>query len=235
MEWRTAAFLSQDPIMMQEIHDGIDQHTETCISLMELPFSEENRVSAKAFNFRMIYADEDKSWYGFFMDSNMPSFSRNKWKDLVIGFYNKYNGLREQHFKDVQEVSKKGFLRGPTGRLWYFHKESKKGGYLDYSTNKIYNYPIQGTAGDIIKVATIEIRKRLPKEILIIMFVHDSIVFDTPPEYLDLIAEVCLQVFSDIPKYMKKYFNINWNVPIKGAVEFGNSWGGTKKYESSRT
>jgi len=220
--------------MIHEIKNSVDQHTETCISLMELPFSKENRVKAKNFNFRMIYANEDTSWYGFFMDSNMPDFSWDKWKELVSGFYDKYNGLRDWHFKIVQEVSKKGYLIGPTGRRWIFHKEQKKGGYVDYSVNKIYNYPVQGTAGDIIKMAIIEIGKKLPPDVLTIMYVHDSIIFDALAKHLNLIGEVCTQVFSDIPMYMKKYFNVDWNVPIKGEIKFGDNWGEMKDYETTK-
>jgi len=60
IEWRDAAWLSQDPVMIQEINDGVDQHIATVINLMELEFiskkdpkSKQNRDRAKVFNFRI--------------------------------------------------------------------------------------------------------------------------------------------------------------------------------------
>jgi DNA polymerase I-like protein with 3'-5' exonuclease and polymerase domains len=52
IEWRVCADLTQDPVMMQEIIEGRDQHAFTCTELMELPLTKENRTDAKIFNFR---------------------------------------------------------------------------------------------------------------------------------------------------------------------------------------
>ena len=60
IEWRAAAVLSDDPIMLHEINNLIDQHIAACVELMELPFkdksdpeSKKNRTNAKIFNFRI--------------------------------------------------------------------------------------------------------------------------------------------------------------------------------------
>lgn len=54
LEWRVAAFLSQDEVMMREILDGVDAHNMNCVALMELPLTDDNRTDAKIFGFRMI-------------------------------------------------------------------------------------------------------------------------------------------------------------------------------------
>ena len=53
IEWRVAAFLSQDPTMITEINSGVDQHTASCTNLMKLPLNKLNRFYAKTFNFRI--------------------------------------------------------------------------------------------------------------------------------------------------------------------------------------
>lgn len=233
IEWRVAAFLSQDKVMMDEIRNGVDQHAAACTDIMELPLTSENRTDAKIFNFRAIYCDENTGWYGFYMDNKMPDFSKDKWKDIVNNFFTKYNGLLRWHNRIVNEVRNNGQLRGPTGRIWRFKKYKQKGGYYDYSKAQIYNYPVQGTAGDIIKLVSVITMKRLQYLDLkkIIMIVHDSMIFDVSPKLIDDVIEICLQTMEETPQLLKKYFDIDFNVPITGEAKVGASWGTTEKYK----
>ncbi len=54
IEWRGAAWLSQDAVMMHEINSGVDQHNAACTDLMELELTKENRFFAKIFNISMV-------------------------------------------------------------------------------------------------------------------------------------------------------------------------------------
>jgi len=231
IEWRVAAFLSRDKIMCDEIRRGIDQHDRTCIDLMELELTKENRTSAKNANFRLIYANPKTSWFGFYRDPNMPDFPQGKWKVIVNGFFEKYVGLAAWHVKIINDVQHNGYLRGPTGRYWTFKKHVQKEGYLDYNTNQIRNYPVQGMAGDIIKLASIMIRKRtqhIPNQKMI-MIVHDDIVFDLHPAVVEEVAVICIKTFNDIPILLEKAFNINFDLPIDGSACLGKCWGDVKE------
>jgi len=216
--------------MLSEIRNGVDQHSATCVNLMELPLTKENRFDAKIYNFRAIYCNQQTAWYGYFMDNKMPAFSQKKWKGIVEGFFEKYAGLTAWHKELVNTVYKCGELIGPTGRRWNFKKYPKKDGSFDYSVGEIYNYPVQGMSGDIIKLATVVARNRLrhinPD---LIMLVHDSQIWDVPDSISEEVYTVCLQVFNDIPQLLKKYFNINFNVPICGEAAIGKSWGTVKE------
>lgn len=211
---------------MHEIRNGIDQHAATCTDMMELILSKENRDSAKGANFRMIYANPETSWYGYYMDPKMPDFSKDKWKLIVKQFFEKYSGLARWHTKIINEVRLNGQYIGPTGRIWKFKKYKQKGGYWDYDVGQIRNYMIQGTAGDIIKLATIIASKRLQHipEALLTMLVHDSQIIDVPDKYAEEVCKICIQVFNEIPELLKKYFNINFNLPIDGEGSWGKSW-----------
>jgi DNA polymerase I-like protein with 3'-5' exonuclease and polymerase domains len=229
-----AAHLSQDPVMLHEIRNNIDQHAATCTDIMELEMTKPNRVLAKICNFRMIYADPENSWYGYYMDVKMPNFSEEKWKGIVAGFFNKYTGLAEWHDKIIDQVYNEGQYTGPTGRFWKFKKVNKKG-VFDYSTGQIRNYMVQGTSGDIIKMAMVIINKRrkamgLTKSKLI-MCVHDSIIWDSPEEEVYQLAKLNLEVFREIPQVCKRVFGFDLLVPIDGEAAIGDTWGNVQEYK----
>ena len=161
------------------------------------------------------------------MDSKMPSFSQKKWDGIVEDFFQKYAGLQAWHDEIEKTVRKTGYLTGPTGQVWAFQKERKKQGYFDYSKEKIYNYPVQGTSGALIKLALITIRKRSEhlKQKKFVMTVHDSLIWDVHESELEELAKINLSVFQELPDLCKKYFGFYINVPITGEAQWGGSWG----------
>lgn len=231
IEWRVEAELTQDPVMISEIKKGVDQHSDTCTSLMELPLTKENRNDAKIFNFRAIYADPSNAAYAYWKDPRMPDFSKKKWEEILEGFFNKYYGMSQAHVRWVNEVRKTGQLTGITGRIWDFQKQMRYGGVLDYSVTQIRNYPVQGTAGDLIKLALIYIRKRIKQyNACLTMTVHDSIILDVEDKDVEVVSRICLETFQEIPDFVKKHFGYTMSVPIDGEIEIGPTWGTTKAY-----
>ncbi len=227
-----AGYLSQDPMMLHEIREGIDQHAATCTGMMEMELTKDNRTDAKLFNFRAIYANPETSWYGYFMDNKMPNFSKDKWKDIVKGFFEKYAGLATWHQQIIDEVRKTGMYKGPTGRIWKFNKYPQKGGYLDYDVGQIRNYMVQGTSGDIIKLAMVVANKKRLATGLIeskqVITVHDSYIWDTPEHEAKELAKIIIEVFREIPELCQKYFGFRINCPITGEADLGLSWGDMK-------
>jgi DNA polymerase I-like protein with 3'-5' exonuclease and polymerase domains len=225
-----AAHLSGDKTMIHEVQNGIDQHAATCKDIMELEVTKGNRFTAKVCNFRMIYADPKTSWFGYHMDTNMPDFGKDKWKGIVKGFFNKYSGLAAWHDKIILHVQKYGTYTGPTGRFWNFQKYEQADMSWDYSTGQIRNYMVQGTSADIIKVAGVIINKRRKQAGLtrskMVMWVHDSIIWDTPEDEAERLAKINIEVFREIPAICKKAFNFDMIVPIDGEAELGPlNWG----------
>ena len=233
IEWRIVAELTQDPVMMQEIQSGVDQHADTCTSpdMMNLPLTKENRTNAKLFNFRAIYANPHTASYAYYMDEKLPNFSKKRWETIMQGFFTKYAVMGRVHQDWIKEVRKTGRLVGPTGRVWNFQKYPMNDGSMDYKVTQIRNYPVQGTAGDVIKMAIVQIRKQLMKKYphaLMVMTVHDSIIFDLARDYEE-VARICIDVFNNIPELMLRYFNWEMSVPIDGEAELGINWASTKE------
>lgn len=236
VEWRNAAWLSQDPVMIDEINNGVDQHIATVKELMELEFiskkdkkSKENRDNAKVFNFRMIYGGSE---WGFFLDINMPNFPIKKWRKIIRGFFDKYSKLEKFHKECIRFVFRNGYLKLPTGRWFKFNKQHLKDGSYGYKINQIKNYPVQGmSGGDILPLMAVVIRRGMRKlglKSLLILTVHDSIVFDVVEEERDRLAKLCYDVGNNLGKYVANYYKLDWNVDLEVEVEYGPNYGALK-------
>jgi DNA polymerase-1 len=80
------------------------------------------------------------------------------------------------------------------------------------------NTPIQGSAADIIKLAMINMNKRLKREGLktrMLLQVHDELIFETPPEELEILKVI-------VPEEMENAIELN--VPLKVDYAFGPTW-----------
>lgn len=236
IEWRVAAFLSQDKTMLNEIHAGVDAHGFACTEWMGFPLTKENRTIAKIFNFRMIYGG---SPYSFYLDPKMPNFSAKKWERIVTSFYEKYPQLKEKQDSWYEELCATGQIVSPSGRILKPRKKEKHG-VFDYSRPDACNYPVQSFAtADITPLAMSLIDDRLvklgayDKGNLFIAQVHDSVIFDTvDASWARGIGHVCVHTFRQLPAWIEKVFNIkDFNVPIDGEMAIGPNWGAVEELE----
>lgn len=229
LEYRCAAELCRDPLMIEEIVQGLDIHSANAINLFgDVKFRQE----AKVLTFRMIYGG---SAYAFHIDPNMPKLGKERWEDIVESFYSKYKGLRLWQEANYKFVQQSGWYRSFTGRRYHFSKARKFDGSSEYSWPSVCNYIVQGTAtGDIVPlvlVNTMPKLKAISPDVKLINQVHDSIVLDAPEKYVPDICETILQAFDDIPKLVKKHYNYDWVVPMAGEATYGNDWSSKTKYE----
>ena len=233
IEWRTAAQLSQDPVMIQEIRDGMDMHSFARDEWMKLKPTKENRNHAKIFNFRAIYRGHP---YGFYMDTKMPNFSLKKWTQIYDQFYEKYNVLHDTQDGWIQEVYKnKGWMHSATGRILRFEKKLKPGQGMVYSDSAICNYPVSsvGTV-DIIDLAMLIIEGEVIKRgwsdrCKLVMQVHDSIIYDLVHELVKPMAILCKETFIALPQHIKRVYGLDWNVPLDGDISVGPIWKDVKE------
>jgi len=222
VEWRAAAWMSQDTTMMWEVNNGVDQHNEACVNLMNLELNKVNRNFAKIFNFRMIYGGVA---YGYYMDDKMPNFSLKKWEQIVQNFFDKYYGLAEWHYQRYTDVMMEGELVIATGRKFIFIKD--EGG--KYPERNVKNYPVQGIAGaDILPLLGVMIRRGLKAKKLkshYILTVHDSLVLDVCSGERSIVTSLISKCVASLSSSVSRYYNIDWNVKLEGEIEYGNNYG----------
>lgn len=214
LEWRTAVWLSNDQVGIDEINSGADIHSNN-ERLFELP----SRLIAKIYLFRTIFRGNGWSF------ANDPAFSHvsddpDFWDGINKKFYAKYKGLDEWHQKLGKLCAEGKPIVSPFGREWLI--PLTKHGDIPWTT--CTNYPVQGTGADLMMVARISLWNRMRKSglrSLMVSTVHDDIKIDAPDDEVNKIAHMAIEVFNDIPKNVKKLWNIDLPIPFPGEVSVG--------------
>jgi DNA polymerase-1 len=220
LEIRVAAYLSQDEVLINEIVNGVDLHTDN-----QEKFGLPSRLIAKILNFRILYGGNE---YSFANDPDFTSISKSKayWKDVVDAYYDKYQGIGRWHTKIIKEVVETGKLVAPTGREYYFQQFNG-----DYKDTQIKNYAVQGTGADLMALARVSANNRLKKlgygdKCLLVNTVHDSIILDYDEKVCEtrVLVDLFHQVFIDIPANFEKIFGVKFNVPMAAECQMGMNW-----------
>ena len=226
LEIRVAAYLSQDEVLINEIINGVDLHTDN-----QEKFGLPSRLIAKILNFRILYGGNE---FSFANDPDFTSISTSKayWKDVVDAYYDKYRGIGAWHTKIIREVVETNKLVAPTGREYYFQKFGGQ-----YKDTQIKNYAVQGTGADLMALARVSAHNRLKKlgygdKCLLVNTVHDSIILDFDARYCDLnvLSNLFHSVFKDLPSNFEKMFGVEFNVPMACEIQYGNNWSDMEVY-----
>ena len=218
LEWRTALELSDDQVGIQEVLDGADAH-----SLNQVAFSLPSRLIAKIYLFRTIFRG---SGYAFSMDNDFMHVSADSkyWDAVNEKFYKKYEGLNKQHqvWKDLVVSGK--VIESPLGRSWKIEMGRTPRGELKIPWTTLTNYPVQGTGADIMMLVRISFFKRVKAAGIpckLRSTVHDSILVDTPTEYMQRLVDIAYQVFDDLQANIWKIYKYKWTVPMTCECKYG--------------
>lgn len=219
LEIRVAAFLSQDKVLIQEIKDGVDLHTDN-----QQRFGLPSRLIAKILNFRILYGGNE---FSFANDPEFIPISKSKeyWKGVIDEYYRKYRGIAKWHEELIREAVTTGKVVSPTGREYVFTKFDGK-----IRDTQVKNYTVQGTGADIMALARVSFYNRMKrlnyKNCLLVNTVHDSIVMDVDENTVDVdkIISTMHEVFDDLPSNFKKMFGVEFNTPMACEVQTGYNW-----------
>jgi DNA polymerase I-like protein with 3'-5' exonuclease and polymerase domains len=212
LEVVTAAWLSGDEVLRQEILDGVDIHA-TNQKAFDLGEGKEGRLVAKRFKFKMIYGG---SAGGFANDHDFSRVKLNKagWERVIDDYYSKYKGIARWHEAIRYEAMSTGYLSIPSGRVFDYRKMLQEPEW--FYLPKIKNYPVQGFGADIVMIARISLFRRWQPEFgKLVNTIHDSIVLDIPKKEWYNISMVVRNVFKDLPANLSKTFDINWDLPLE--------------------
>ncbi len=212
LEFRTAAYLSQDKTAMKEIEDGFDVHSYTAKVITEGGQSI-SRQEAKAHTFAPLYGAT-----GFGRTSAEAKYYKE--------FNEKYKGIASWHSRLAKEAVTTGKISTPSGREFAFPKvERLSNGKVTYFT-QIKNFPVQSFAtADIVPLILMEIDKRLDRyRSCVVNTVHDSIVVDVHPDEIDEILHLIKQTNNRMTNLVNDKFNVDLNVPLILEAKIGNNW-----------
>lgn len=188
IELRIIAALSGEENMIKAFREKEDIHKSTASKVFNVSLEEvtrEHRSHAKTVNFGIIYG---VSAFGL---SNQTSLSRSESKDLIDAYYNTYPKLRAYMNDQVAFAREKGYVQTVLGRRRYLKDINSANAVVRNAAERnAVNAPIQGSAADIIKIAMINIHKKLTSEnwkSKMLLQVHDELVFDVHHSELEKI------------------------------------------------
>lgn len=212
LEFRVAAFLSQDETAIKEVTEGFDVHSYTAQVISEAGQAT-TRQEAKAHTFAPLYGAT-----GF---GRTPAEAA-----YYTHFTEKYKGIARWHRELAKEVLSTRKIRTPSGREFAFNDVVRRRDGTVTNFTAIKNYPVQSFAtADIVPAVLIEIDKKLaPLQSMIVNSVHDSIVIDVHPDEESLIVETIEQINGELTNIINNKFNINFNVPLLLEAKMGVNW-----------
>ena len=216
IELRIIAALSGDPEMVSAFQKGEDIHASTAAKVFNIALEEvtrEQRSHAKTVNFGIVYG---VSAFGL---SNQTSLSRSESKDLIDAYYKTYPRLKQYINEQVQIAREQGYVQTISGRRRYLKDINSQNQVVRGGAERnAVNAPIQGSAADIIKIAMINIQKRLVNEnwkSKMLLQVHDELVFDVHNSELEKIKPM-------IKQEMESAFVLD--VPLEVDLGEGRNW-----------
>ena len=216
IELRIMAHLSGDSNMIEDFRSGYDIHAATAAKIYKKPIEEvtkDERRKAKVANFGIIYGI---SVFGLAERMNVNRFEA---KTLIDNYFDTYKGVAEYIEKCKQEAKLNGYVETIFKRKRYLPDINSHNAVVrGYAERNAVNAPIQGSAADIIKVAMINIYRRMKEQHMrstMILQVHDELNFNVVPEEKEamqaLVVEEMQQAFAmQVPLVADYGWGTNW-------------------------
>ena len=216
IELRVIAALSGEPNMIESFSKGEDIHRSTAAKVFNIALEEvtkEQRSHAKTVNFGIIYG---VSAFGL---SNQTDLSRSESAELIDAYYKTYPRLKQYISEQIELARENGYVQTISGRRRYLKDINSQNAVVRGAAERnAVNAPIQGSAADIIKIAMINIQKRLKNEKFqskMLLQVHDELVFDAYKPELDKLKEL-------IKYEMENAYTLD--VPLVVDLGTGQNW-----------
>lgn len=216
IELRVMAHLCGDENMIAAFTSGEDFHTATAAQVFDMPVfmvTPEMRSAAKAVNFGIIYG------IGAFSLSKDIGISVAQAKKYIADYLARFPKVSSFTEGVVDEAVKTGCVTTMLGRKRRIPELSSSNKVVQAAGKRIaMNTPVQGTAADLIKIAMINVYRRLKEEKLdakLILQVHDELILESSVEDAQRAAEL-------LKDEMQKVYNMK--VPLTVDVHIGFSW-----------
>lgn len=216
IELRLLAHISGDKAMQEAFLSGEDFHTVTASMVFGVPLDEVTpalRSRAKAVNFGIVYGI---SAFSLAQDIGVyPSEA----KAYMEAYLDKYHGVRDYMKSIVEKAKTDGYVDTLFARRRYLPElKSSNFNVRSFGERVALNMPIQGTAADIIKIAMVNVHRRLAKEGLeakLILQVHDELIVECPDSEAERVKEILTHEMENAASL---------SVPLTVDAHIGHSW-----------
>jgi DNA polymerase-1 len=216
IELRIMAHMSKDENMLEAFRNNADIHTTTAAKIFGVTLEEvtrEMRSKAKTANFGIIYGI---SAFGLSQRLKIP---RKEAAEFIEGYFKNFQGVKQYMDNSIKVARENGFVETIMGRRRYLPDiNSNNGTVKGMAERNAINSPIQGSAADIIKLAMINIYRKLKENQLksnMILQVHDELVFDVYAPELEQIKAIVKHEMENA---------VQLNIPLTVEMGVGKNW-----------
>jgi len=215
IELRLLAHITKDERLINAFINNEDIHTQTALEIFggsaDL-VTQDMRRAAKVVNFGITYG---MSAYGL---SQELKITQNQAKDMINRYFERYPAVKDYIDRTIEKTKLTGYISTLWGRKRYLPEINSQNKVLrEFAYRQAINMPIQGSCADLIKIAMIEIHKKLDcKKAKMLLQVHDELVFEVKEQDVEEVVQVIKDCMEGIGEFL---------VPIKVDVHTGKNWG----------
>ncbi len=216
IELRIMAHFSRDPVLVEAFRNGEDIHARTAQEVFGVgPLAQtvEHRRAAKAINFGIIYG---LSPFGL---AQQLGIEQKEAAHFINAYFTRYRGVKDYLDKILAETRKTGLAKTLFGRIRPIPEiNSPQVQLRNFAERTALNSPLQGTAADLIKLAMINIDRRLAEEKLearMILQVHDELLFEASTKERAKLEKLVKEEMEGVHKLA---------VPIVVEIGVGPNW-----------
>ena len=215
VELRLLAHYSGDSGLIEAFCSDIDVHKVTASKIFNVSMDEvtkEMRRKAKTVNFGIIYG---QTRYGL---SSTLGITPYEAQDLINKYFQTYPKISTYINETLECAQTNGWVETLYGRKRYLGAElnSRNANIREFATRAAINAPLQGSSADIIKMAMVDLHKKLKNyKSKIILQIHDELVLEVPIAELEEIKALTIEAM-ELKQPLK--------VPLKVEVGYGKTW-----------
>lgn len=216
VELRVLAHIAKEKAMVQTFADGVDIHLRTAsevFGVLPMMVTDELRRRAKSINFGVVYGVTP---FGL---AKQLGISRSEAGEYIDSYFKRYPGIKSYMDEYMAKARETGYAETILGRRCAIPEiNSKNGAARGNAERNAINYPIQGSAADIIKVAMVNIERRLQQEgfeTQMLLQVHDELVFEAPEGELEAVQELIRHEMEHA---------VELDLPLTVDIGVGDNW-----------
>ncbi len=216
IELRVLAHMANDEVMLDAFNSGADIHTSTAAEVFGMHpafVTPLMRSRAKAVNFGIVYG------IGAFSLAKDIGVSNKEAKAYIESYLATFKGVASFMENTISAAKENGYVTTIFGRRRYLPELSSSNHMLRAFGERVArNAPIQGTAADIIKIAMVNVFKRLKEENLsakLILQVHDELIIEADEDCAEAAAKVLKEEMQNAAKM---------RVELTADVNIGKDW-----------
>lgn len=218
IELRIMAHLSGDDGLISAFQNHQDVHKSTASEIFKIPadlISDEQRRIAKSINFGLIYG---MSEFGL---SKQLKISRTDAKNYIERYFQHYPKVLEYMEQTRQNASKIGFVETIFGRRLYLPDLQAKNIALQKSAQRAaINAPMQGSAADLIKMAMLNLSRKIAEQglqnyIKLLLQIHDELIFEVHQEVAEVMQNLVIREMCEVAKL---------KVPLEVSANIAENW-----------